>query len=57
MQAGWALRLKDALRKMRVRVLLFSLGGIALAISARYIAPYCPKFRESTSPLVRSIPC
>lgn len=43
MQAGWALRLKDALRKMRVRVLLFSLGGIALAISARYIAPYLPE--------------
>lgn len=37
------LRLKDALRRMRVRVMLFSLGGIVLAISARYLAPYLPE--------------
>ncbi|MBA4490942.1 DUF2254 domain-containing protein [Paracoccus sp. S1E-3] len=41
-QAGWWLRLRAELRRMGVRVALFSMAGIALAISARYVGPFVP---------------
>lgn len=46
-ESGWAMRLRDQLRKMWVRVVLYSLAGVLLAVAAPFIGPwlpYIPKF-------------
>lgn len=41
-QSGWAMRLREQLRKMWVRVSLYSVAGIALALIAQFVGPYLP---------------
>ncbi|WBU56416.1 DUF2254 domain-containing protein [Paracoccus sediminicola] len=42
LQSGWMIRLKEQLRKMWVRVTLYSIAGIALALTAQFVGPYLP---------------
>ncbi|SDD43006.1 Uncharacterized membrane protein [Paracoccus isoporae] len=40
--SGWAMKLREQLRKMWVRVVLYSLAGIGLALTAQFVGPYLP---------------
>lgn len=42
LNSGWAMRLRDQLRKMWVRVVLYSLTGVMLAVVAPFVGPYLP---------------
>ncbi|AUM75225.1 DUF2254 domain-containing protein [Paracoccus jeotgali] len=43
---GWALRLRDQMRKMWVRVVLGGLAGLVLALASRLIGPFLPNIPE-----------
>ncbi|MFD1795054.1 DUF2254 domain-containing protein [Paracoccus aurantiacus] len=42
LDTGWAMRLREQLRKMWVRVILYSLAGVVLASAAPFVGPWLP---------------
>lgn len=42
LDTGWAMRLREQLRKMWVRVILYSLAGVVLALAAPFVGPWLP---------------
>ena len=46
LHSGWVQRLREKLREMWIRVTLFSLAGVALAVLAQFMGPFLPYVPE-----------